>query len=74
MDVRRCWLCGREAISPLRQIPGGRSVTTDGLLLEAPWRKYQCTACDLVLSDPTAALRALLSATRSRTTSTAGPK
>jgi SAM-dependent methyltransferase len=57
MDVDRCWLCGSEAIRSLREIPSGRSVTTDGLLLEAPWRKYQCTACDLVLSDPTAALR-----------------
>src|SRR5580698_7610857 len=57
MDVERCWLCGSEAIRPLPQIPSGRSVTTDGHLLEAPWRKYQCTACALVLSDPTAALR-----------------
>jgi SAM-dependent methyltransferase len=57
MDVDRCWLCGSEAIRPLPQIPSGRSVTTDGLLLEAAWRKYQCTACDLVLSDPTTALR-----------------
>ncbi len=57
MDVDRCWLCGSEAISPLPQIPSGSSVTTDGLLLEGPWRKYQCTACDLVLSDPTTALQ-----------------
>jgi SAM-dependent methyltransferase len=57
MDVDRCWLCGSGAIRPLPQIPSGRSVTTDGLLLDAPWRKYQCTACDLVLSDPTAALQ-----------------
>jgi SAM-dependent methyltransferase len=57
MDVDRCWLCGSEAIRPLREISSGRSVTTDGLLLEASWRKYQCTACDLVLSDPAAALR-----------------
>jgi len=57
MDVDRCWLCGSEAIRPLPQIPSGRSVTTDGLLLEVSWRKYQCTACDLVLSDPAAALR-----------------
>jgi SAM-dependent methyltransferase len=58
MHVDGCWLCGSEAIRPLPQIPSGRSVTTDGLLLEAPWRKNQCTACDLVLSDPAAALRA----------------
>jgi SAM-dependent methyltransferase len=57
MDIDRCWLCGSKAISPLRQIPSARSVTTDGLLLEAAWRKYQCAACDLVLSDPTVALR-----------------
>ena len=48
MEVDGCWLCGSEAIRPLREIPSGRSVTTDGLLLEASWRKYQCSACDLI--------------------------
>jgi SAM-dependent methyltransferase len=42
----------------LPQLPGGRSVTTDGQLLGAPLQKYQCLDCALVQSETATVLNA----------------
>jgi hypothetical protein len=56
--ITRCYLCGGRALELLPQLPGGRSVTTDGQLLGAPLEKHQCLDCALIQSEPATVLNA----------------
>jgi SAM-dependent methyltransferase len=43
-----CYLCNSELLEALPAPSSAVSVTTDGQLVNAPWRKRQCLACGLV--------------------------
>lgn len=58
--LARCYLCGSESVEMLQQLPGHRSATTDGKLLDMHLQKYQCLDCTLMQSDPAVVLNSAI--------------